>query len=202
MIRFNEADPGMILWKKVWCFYFEWFCGLDLVSGSREAANDANLDVEVMLSAKNDDGGVAIMSTLNNLDVGFDTSDIDEAKAILMLKEFNEKIEDAEIKEVMNWYSKEHSNKNKIILDATSNSLDGKRFWAKVRDLLMEIKLGNHRLWEECCSIGINNCSGWKLESHLETVERFFDLRGKGPSQKIRWKNSRLRLGVMNQFTF
>ena len=92
-------------------------------------------------------------------------------------------------------------NSDKLTLDTTDPSFDGRRSWIKVRDLLQDIKrsssapsLSDSSLWESCCALGINNCSERKLEPHAETFGKFFELQGSGPQQKLRGRKLRIEV--------
>ena len=176
MIRFLGADPACVLWKKVWCFYFMHYCDADLIAQSK-------------VEPASDEKKTPAMSGLSLLE-DMDESDLEEATEIRRLKAANND-DDNDDDDVY-----QSNDCHTVILDSTSNSLDGKRKWTKVRDFLMEIKHSDNRqLWEECCSLGINNCSEKKLESHLDNVEKFFDLQGRGPNQKIRGKKLLIEVG-------
>lgn len=186
MMRFTSSDPSMTLWKKVWCFYFSHYCDVDLVV---EAKNNMEIEIEdgdAKPSTDDDMMGDAKPSPSTAAD-GMHGTDLDEAAAILRLQQNNEN--DNETGE------DEPGNDSKFVLDSTSKSFDGKRMWTKVRDLLMDIKRNDEQLWAECCSLGVNNCSEKKLESHIEQVEKFFDLQGRGPTQKIRGKQLQVAVG-------
>jgi len=185
MIKFTGADPGMTLWKKVWCFYYSYYCDVDLIAEAGKNADDAN----EMKPVSND----AEMKPAADGYDAMDDVDMEEAAAILRLQQNDENDDSSDTED--DSQAGNDTNHN-LILDSTSNSFDGKRSWTKVRDLLMEIKQNNHQLWEECCSLGVNNCSERKLESHMDQVQRFFDLQGRGPNQKIRGKKLRVEVGA------
>ena len=84
---------------------------------------------------------------------------------------------------------------DKLTLDTTDPSFDGRRSWIKVRDLLQDIKRSSDgSLWESCCALGINNCSERKLEPHAEEFGRFFEVQGTGPQQKLRGRKLRVEV--------
>ena len=178
LVRFTSADPEMTLWKKVWCFYYQQYCDVDLIEeAKRNVEPDRNTDVKPPAS----DGDMA----------GVDV-DAEEAALILRLQQ---QIEDDDSDAEDDESETGIGSNNKVVLDTTSSSFDGKRMWTKVRDLLMEIKHEDTQLWEECCSLGVNNCSERKLEPHIVKVEKFFDLQGRGPNQKIRGKKLQVEIG-------
>ena len=190
MIKFGSVDPALTLWKKVWCYYFSHYCGVDLVAGAKEKLdiNEDNNDVNqssAKLSAKR--------IGMDNMDINaVDDTDRDEAAAILRLQQtINDDMDTGDSSNV----GEESDNINKLVLDSTDDSFDGKRGWFKVRDLLQSIKANDGVLWEEMCSLGVNNCSERKLEQHMDQVEKFFDLQGRGPNQKIRGKKLRVAIG-------
>ncbi|KAL7551101.1 hypothetical protein ACHAWF_014336 [Thalassiosira exigua] len=194
LIRFVGADPSMTLWKKVWCFYFRHYCHVDLLAESSRN-NDAKVlaidDTKVLAI---DDTTPTAWDDFDDNDTddakpaawdAVDDTDVDEATAILRLKENDHNdVPDADA----------GADSARTVLDSTSDSLDGRRMWTKVRDLLQDIKRTDGELWENCCSLGVNNCSERKLESHVEQVGKFFDLQGRGPSQKIRGKKLRVAI--------
>ena len=85
MIKFGSVDPALTLWKKVWCYYFSHYCGVDLVAGAKEKLdiNEDNNDVNqssAKLSAKR--------IGMDNMDINaVDDTDRDEAAAILRLQQ-------------------------------------------------------------------------------------------------------------------
>ncbi|KAL7541091.1 hypothetical protein ACHAXR_012593 [Thalassiosira sp. AJA248-18] len=175
LIRLISADPSLTMWKKVWCFYFSHYCDVDLIAEAGKNVDDNGID---RAEQSSNDGVYDI--------------DMDEAAAILRLQENNDDdCNDSGVEDE----SEATESKNKVVLDSTSKSFDGKRMWTKVRDLLMYIKHNNNQLWEECCSLGVNNCSERKLEPHMEKVQQFFELQGRGPNQKIRGKKLRVEIG-------
>lgn len=157
LIRFSSADPATALWKKVWLFYFGYYCDVDLVA---EAARNSATE----------EGGDEDANKPSVWDIDADV-DADEAAEISRL------IEETNEDDIENDGDKQH----KFVLDSTASSLDGKRSWVKVRDLLFAIKHNDNDgglLWEECCSLGVNNCSERKLEAYTEQVEKVRALRG------------------------
>ena len=175
LIKFGSNDPAMTLWKKMWCFYFEHYCDVDLISNAKQ-----NVDMK-QSSAESS------ATTIERVGMMSADIDLDEAAAIARLQE----------EETASTFAEENvlDNSNKLVLDSTSDSFDGKRGWFKVRDLLQSVKASEGDLWEECCSLGVNNCSERKLEAHIEQVNKFFDLQGRGPNQKIRGKKLRIEVG-------
>ena len=171
LIKFGSNDPAMTLWKKMWCFYFEHYCDVDLISNAKNERDDMKQS-----SAKP-------ATTIEGVDMMSADIDVDEAAAIVRLQETATVAEE-----------NVSDNSNKLVLDSTSDSFDGKRGWFKVRDLLQSVKASEGDLWEECCSLGVNNCSERKLEAHIEQVNKFFDLQGRGPNQKIRGKKLRIEV--------
>jgi len=136
-------------------------------------------------------------------DVSVNAEDCKEAEAIAHLIEATEQnsVDDLE-NEKESHDSLDALGEEQVILDATSKSLDGKRMWTKVRDLLQEIKRNDQLLWEECRSLGVNNCSEKKLVPHLHKVQKFFDLHGNGPNQKIRGKKLKIGVGSNDEVHF
>ena len=174
LIKFGSNDPAMTLWKKMWCFYFEHYCDVDLISNAKQTMD--------MKQSSTDSSAIIKTADMLSADI-----DVDEAAAIMRLQE-----------ETASTVTEENvpvDNSNKLVLDSTSDSFDGKRSWFKVRDLLQSVKASEGDLWEECCSLGVNNCSERKLEAHIEQVNKFFDLQGRGPNQKIRGKKLRIEVG-------
>ena len=175
LIKFGSNDPAMTLWKKMWCFYFEHYCDVDLIGNAKN-------ERDVMKPS-----GTKPSSTDESVDMMSADIDVDEAAAIARLQE--ETVSTAIEEDVP------ADNSDKLVLDSTSDSFNGKRGWFKVRDLLQSVKASEGDLWEECCSLGVNNCSERKLEAHIEQVNKFFDLQGRGPNQKIRGKKLRIEVG-------
>ena len=218
LMKFTSADPTMTLWKKIWCFYYRHYCDVDLiavaesqmVAKAKAATAGENglpvwddIDVDVRpLSFSGGDDDRTVRSAQDNNGGGEDAkqappavdcmhgTDKDEVVAIRHLLESKDAEEDAGEAD-----QTDSGTDSKLVLDTTSNSFDGKRSWFKVRDLLSEIKQNDQQLWSECCSLGVNNCSERKLEPHLEKVQKFFDLQGRGPSQKIRGKKLKIAVG-------
>jgi len=173
LIKFGSNDPAMTLWKKMWCFYFEHYCDVDLISNAKQTMA---MDMKPL--------GTKLSSTDESVDMMSADIDVDEAAAIARLQETDSTIAEENAPD----------NSNKLVLDSTLDSFDGKRGWFKVRDLLQSVKASEGDLWEECCSLGVNNCSERKLEAHIEQVNKFFDLQGRGPNQKIRGKKLRIEV--------
>lgn len=176
LIKFGSSYPAMTLWKKMWCFYFEHYCDVDLIGNAKQ---NALMDMK-QSSTKS-------ATTIESVDMLSADIDVDEAAAIKRLQQ----------EETASTVTEENApdSSNKLVLDSTSDSFDGKRGWFKVRDLLQSVKASEGDLWEECCSLGVNNCSERKLEAHIEQVNKFFDLQGRGPNQKIRGKKLRIEVG-------
>ena len=158
----------------MWCFYFEHYCDVDLISNAKQT-----MAIDMKPS------GTKLSSTDESLDMMSADIDVDESDAIARLTQTS----DSDV-------GKEESpdDSNKLVLDSTFDSFDGKRGWFKVRDLLQSVKASKGDLWEECCSLGVNNCSERKLETHIEQVNKFFDLQGRGPNQKIRGKKLKIEV--------
>ena len=225
LIRFSGADPALTLWKKVWCFYFQHYCDVDLVAAAAAAQNgDADHDMgdggnaassvedqdtvapSWIGSRQPDVATTTLASASNHSEQDFDTdslAEVDEETAILRLQHYEE--DDNELDEEFaratgKQASASGSDANdrvpKTVLDSTSSSLDGVRMWAKARDLLFEIKRNDSQLWGDCCAQGVNNCSEKKLERHMDEVEKFFELQGSGPNTKIRGKKLRIEVGA------
>ena len=203
MIRFTGCDPATTLWKKVWCFYFNHYCGVDLIASATVEGKNSEDDRKPSALSSSESIGISawdidedsVKSAWDDDEDSADDTDIEEAAAISRLQQIaNNDIMDSRENSSDIGEESERSD-NKLILDTTADSFDGKRCWTKVRDLLQAVKANGGELWEECCSLGVNNCSERKLEQHIDQVNKFFDLQGKGPSQKIRGKKLRVAVG-------
>ncbi len=168
---------------------------MDLLDQAQNAQDD-----ETVSDGKKTDINVNSDTDVVNMEanIPINAEDSQEAEAIAHLIEANENygMDDLE-PDGESQTSLDVAGEDLIVLDATAKSLDGKRMWTKVRDLLQEIKRNDQHLWEECRSLGVNNCSEKKLVQHLDKVQKFFDLNGNGPNQKIREK--KLKIGVSNK---